>query len=599
MDSTPGFVRLLSQERGNMANTNTDAIFRGTLDRLLLSSPKETASSMRHIFGCDAVHKIQTRFAEGESGILTSENILVYPSQNGHPQRVSTFKHLSLLVSGSKSRYDTQRGPCTALVTDLVDDRVGTKENTIMDLETGDYPGRTRLNHKPISDILVSHLSTLDPSAESDLSGRQLTSSIDDQLLFGFDPISEVLKCASSHLTVLHSFLLDVLASLASHIIKWGPVGLEGNGSELSFHAAAGCVTRIHQVLQSATHATAKVNLSTKVASDLIIQPKNIKKKRSDDNNNNNNNDNKFGDICRCCGGRGHGKGPLIDPFLAAVGVTPTNLKNTILTGGKISNVPPELIFRDPRLSKTKCRNTSRRFDSLMVPMARTKTGQVGIAQERVGYDNDPRASVNNVYDALYRERKRKFIKQAIDDIKKIRLERNDCKRIENDVETKNAGEEDNSNENRQTGVESQQQQLQNDCKSPETPANLVDNITHPLLSPIQSSQQQEKTPVPHTAVDNGINPPTQLSLQHITTDPQSLNQQATPPLRLMGANLVPDNNAINSRVPSVIEDEVRASNPQNRFIRARDVARKKSMNSVALQVSSRRGPRRRSMLSL
>nr|BDV49845.1 MAG: wsv131-like protein [Penaeus semisulcatus pemonivirus] len=617
MASIPGFVKLLSKERGGVTNNNADEIFGGTVDRLLLSSPKETVSSMQHIFGCNTIHKINTRFAGDESGILTSENILVYPSQDGHIQRISTFKHLAILVSASKSNYDAQRGPCTARVVDHGNDRVSTKENTVIDLETGDYPGRTRLNHKPISDILVSRLSILDPSTEPGQLDRRSTFSIDDQLLFGFDPISEVLKSASSHLTVMHSFIMDVLASLISHVIKWGPVALESNGSELSFHAAASCITRIHQVLQFAAQATARVNLYTKVASDLNIQPKhNRKRKKNDDNNsksNNNyytNNNNKYGDICRCCGGRGHGKGPLIDPFLSAIGVTPTKkIKNTVQIGGKVSSIPPELIFKDSQLYKTKkSRSIGKCLDSLMVSMTRDVTGRLGIVQDRVDNDNDHHAlglvsSFDNVSNLLHRERKLRFIKQTVNDIKRIQLEKNDSEQYTKNVEIKATGDEDNTNRtaSQQKGVEPQQQPLQDIYKKSETKANPMDNVIHPLILPIRSPQQQEEPPIPQKVEDNDIKShisPTRLSNRQISPDSKSRNQQTTS-LRFMGANLAPDSDVIDSRVPSVIEDKVLASNPQNRFIRARDVARKKSMNSVALQGSSHRGPHRRPVLSL
>nr|BDT62439.1 MAG: wsv131-like protein [Melicertus latisulcatus pemonivirus] len=667
MAAKPGFVRLLSQERGKTTNVDTDAIFRGAVDRLLLSTPKETINSARRIFGGDNVHKIQTRFAEGEGGISTSENVLALPSQDdGHTRRVSTFKHLSILVSGSKSNYDTRRSPCTALVLDHGRNGPGAKDGLVMDVETGDYPGRTRLDHKPISDILLPRLLLLDPSADPGLTGRSLTSNIDDQLLFGFDPISEVLKAASSHLTVLHSFILDVLASLASHVVKWGPLALEGDGSELSFHETASCVTRIHRVLQSVTEATAKVNASTKIAGNSNVQSKKNRRKTS-------------GDVCRCCGGRGHGSGPLIDPFLVAIRVVPetTTIKDTVSSTNKNSSVPPEFIFRDTSLPRKRIRTTRRLLHFLAPPTDQTKAMHVQgrISHESVqavmpsGCTGIAPSFSNNIADLMNRERKRRLLKETLQGIKRIRLARDGTESNSGsaaDSEPSIAvGEEHNTDrrESPQKDVGSRQRQQQQQQPSQrirnerETPAESTDTDLQPIsISPNRSSprlqgepavrrtvdndtvmgsrqqqQQQQQQPsqqirneretsaestdtdyqpisvsvngsprlqeetAVRRAVDNDIVPRAE-----IITDRRSLDRKVNiPPLQLMGANLVPNVEVIASRVPSVIEDEALASDPQNRFIRARDVARKKSMNSVAARASNSRGPRYRPVPSL
>ena len=288
----PGFIDLLTKPRGPAVPSTAEAnvIFGGEVGRWLLSSSEETAKATRMVFGNDVAHGIQNRFAEGERGITTAENVLVDPN-NG--QRVSTFPQLSVAATRSKREHANHSGPITGVIS---------QDDSSLCMASGDFPGRSRLDLEDFIGLAYDSEKCLG-----------------DQLLFGFDPISEILKCVSSHMTVLHSFLMDVLSALEQHIKQWGPTALEGSGrgTELTFHEAAACVTRIKKTILAAHEATT-VN----------------KQQR--------------GTRCCCCGESGHGKGPLVDPFLESVGASLPREKAKV----SLHTPPPEFIVSKPNSRK-------------------------------------------------------------------------------------------------------------------------------------------------------------------------------------------------------------------------------------------------------
>ena len=296
---------------GNSPGTTIDAddVFGGPQGRTFLSNAEETNKSTKRIFDADNVaREIENRYAQGERGVTTAENLVADPRTN---ERLSTFPHLSLVVSATKNSRSAV--PATGRLADGI-------------LRMRCVPGRVRMDVRALTDALGVDL--------REVAGMR------DQLLFGFDPVTEILKGVSSHINVLHSFLRDVLLSLLKELG-------ENQQSGLAFIAASECVVGIHKAIAAASEMTRKANAAA------AARPRAVSSR------------------CRCCGGQGHGAGPLIYPFMRRVGLAASKEENRKRKAGH--QLPPEftapkLPVKRNRVSESAVRTSVRKTDVEALP---------------------------------------------------------------------------------------------------------------------------------------------------------------------------------------------------------------------------------------
>nr|BDT62974.1 MAG: wsv131-like protein [Trachysalambria curvirostris nimavirus] len=95
------------------------------------------------------------------------------------------------------------------------------------------------------------------PNPANNFLGEEAVKAIRDQMRFGFDPVTEILKnCCASH-TVIYSFLKSALDMLYKKTRDWGSRQLETPGQEIALCAALQIVGRICEIINEANQATA------------------------------------------------------------------------------------------------------------------------------------------------------------------------------------------------------------------------------------------------------------------------------------------------------------------------------------------------------
>ena len=162
-----------------------------------------------------------------------------------------------------------------------------------------------------------------------------------NQMLFGFDAVTEILKnCCASH-TVIHSILKGALMVLYDKIKEWGPQQLETPGQEMTLCTTIECIQKICDLVKEAKESTTRK-----------ITKSNLSR-------------------CGRCKAKGHGTSTIITPFIdlvnaryddstsSAIDVQNYNLPPEFLVKGGKQSRYPRLTIDDLRCSFTSSSNIS------------------------------------------------------------------------------------------------------------------------------------------------------------------------------------------------------------------------------------------------
>lgn len=104
----------------------------------------------------------------------------------------------------------------------------------------------------------------IDNIVEVPFSEKDLEVALRNQIRFGFDPVTEILKnCCTSH-TVIHSVLRGALQTLYDKTMEWGMKQLEERGQEMSLCAVLNAVSEVGAIVKEAKEATGRMHVRLK-----------------------------------------------------------------------------------------------------------------------------------------------------------------------------------------------------------------------------------------------------------------------------------------------------------------------------------------------
>lgn len=239
--------------------------------------------------------------------LITAENILIDPDTK---ERLSSMLALDLILQTSKIDHPKVRlfpkdGDDTGCILKL------------SDLE--------KTNMIPSNSLIeTDHMIT---SASLGKEGREILQKTFD---FGFDPLSEILKCCSTAHTVIYSMLFSLLALLKRRIKTWGAQKLDkGEGNELTFYRALEICQELLGVLKESKKITS-ISESMKRLS------------------------NSSSSACSFCGVKSHTKTPIIESFKRNTREYDNKQVNAEISKRKqkyYSNTPPEMNTRSSTTS--------------------------------------------------------------------------------------------------------------------------------------------------------------------------------------------------------------------------------------------------------
>lgn len=163
--------------------------------------------------------------------------------------------------------------------------------------------------------------------------------SVQSQIKFGFDPITEVLKnCCASHV-VMHSFLRSCLLTLYEKVKEWGPYQLEQGGQEMALCNIINIMGRINAIMKEARQATEKPYTSLKTSTNR------------DDYNTTGKNKSPSSSSCSRCG-RKCCKSDIVSRFVKGV----SDIQDQVCASAidklrafmpSTTNPPPEFLIKD------------------------------------------------------------------------------------------------------------------------------------------------------------------------------------------------------------------------------------------------------------
>nr|BDT62702.1 MAG: wsv131-like protein [Metapenaeus ensis nimavirus] len=236
-----------------------------------------------------AAKRLYEKFAANGDVIFTSNRNITkkaYGALAGVTEKDDYITLENVIADGEGKRI-------TSLLTmDLLLESCNLRQPKV-DAETNVLSGLECAMAVPTNDIVLA------PQSVSAVLNGAAELAMRDQMRFGFDPITEILKnCCASH-TIMHSFLKSALLALYERIRNWGPSQLETHGQEMALCAALEIVSSICQIVHEAKQATTHRDVGTSVTASNG-RTRGVSSAMT----------------CTRCKAKGHGLSPVVQPLI-------------------------------------------------------------------------------------------------------------------------------------------------------------------------------------------------------------------------------------------------------------------------------------------